>query len=59
MTSASFTLPDDERGGGLIFFGDQREPIWHERLEIDADDRIERIFRRITRFKESGGARRA
>lgn len=53
---ASFQLPDEKIGGTLIFFGDKREPLLKEHLDIDAEDRIERLFRRITRFRRNGAA---
>lgn len=55
---ASFQLPDENRGGTLIFFGDRREPLLKEHLDIDAEDRIERLFRRITRFRSAARAAR-
>ena len=55
---ASFQLPDENRAGTLIFFGDRREPLLKEHLDIDAEDRIERLFRRITRFRSAARAAR-
>lgn len=55
---ASFQLPDEKRGGTLIFFGDRREPLLKEHLDIDAEDRIERLFRRIIRFRSAARAAR-
>lgn len=49
----SFELPDEQRGGALIFYGDSRKPLLREHLDIDADDRIERIFARILKFQKS------
>ncbi|MEQ1617942.1 MAG: hypothetical protein ABL883_06315 [Terricaulis sp.] len=50
---ASFHLPDEQRGGSLIFYGDSREPLLREHLQIDAEDRIERIFTRILKFQKT------
>lgn len=50
---ASFHLPDEQRGGSLIFYGDSREPLLREHLQIDAEDRIERIFNRILKFQKT------
>ncbi len=50
---ASFYLPDEQRGGSLIFYGDSREPLLREHLQIDAEDRIERIFNRILKFQRT------
>ncbi len=49
---ASFYLPDEQRGGSLIFYGDSHEPLLREHLHIDAEDRIERIFNRILKFQK-------
>jgi hypothetical protein len=55
FTKAKFALPDEGRGGALIYFGDQRAPLLKEQLDIDAEDRIERLFRRIVRFRKQAG----
>lgn len=44
-----FQLPDDSRSGLLLFFGGERAPKFKEKLDIDAEDRIERLFRRVIR----------
>lgn len=51
-----FTVPEDSHTGLLLFFGEQREPKFKERLDIDAEDRVERIFRRVIRFRNSNPA---
>jgi hypothetical protein len=58
FTKASFELPDEGRGGALIFFGDRRAPLYKERLDMDAEDRIARLFRRIVKFRNQAGLRR-
>lgn len=50
-----FEVPRETRLGRLIFYGDARAPKYNERLDIDADDRIERIFRRVIRFTKARG----
>lgn len=47
-----FELPEDNKGGSLLFYGDGRAPRLSERLNIDADDRIERLFRRIIKMRD-------
>jgi hypothetical protein len=44
-----FDIPDDSRSGLLLFFGGERAPKFKEKLDIDAEDRIERLFRRVIR----------
>lgn len=51
-----FEVPTETRLGRLIFYGDARAPKFKERLDIDADDRIERLFRRVIRFTKTRGA---
>lgn len=51
-----FEVPAETRLGRLLFYGDRRAPLFKERLDIDADDRIERIFRRVIRFTKARAA---
>jgi hypothetical protein len=44
-----FEIPEDSRSGLLIFYGGERAPKFKEKLDIDAEDRIERLFRRVIR----------
>lgn len=45
-----FTIPADSRSGLLLFFGAERAPKLRERLDIDAEDRVQRLFRRVVRI---------
>jgi hypothetical protein len=47
FASRGFDMPRDSRVGALMFFGGERVPRFRERLDIDAEDRIERLFRRV------------
>jgi|CXWL01.1.fsa_nt_gi hypothetical protein len=51
--AASYELPSDMRNGALLYFGGRRQPLLKERLDIDAEDRIERLFRRLLKLKTS------
>lgn len=51
-----FEVPAETRLGRLLFYGDRRAPLFKERLDIDADDRIERLFRRVIRFTRQRAA---
>lgn len=44
-----FELPKEDRRGRLLFFGDAKTPVFGERLHIEAEDRIERLFGRVAR----------
>jgi membrane protein implicated in regulation of membrane protease activity len=48
-----YAIPADSRAGLLLFFGRERAPQFKERLDIDADDRIERLFRRVIKVRTS------
>lgn len=49
FASRNYDVPRDSRAGLLLFFGTARAPKLKERLDIDAEDRIERLFRRVIR----------
>ncbi len=51
---AAFVLPDEQRTGRLLFYGPEREPLLQAKLDIDADDRIEHLFRRVLKMYKSG-----
>jgi hypothetical protein len=51
-----YEVPAETRLGRLLFYGDRRAPLFKERLDIDADDRIERLFRRVIRFTRARAA---
>lgn len=53
FASRNFTVPADSRAGLLLFYGKQRAPQLKERLDIDAEDRIERLFRRVIKVRTS------
>jgi hypothetical protein len=44
-----FEVPEETRLGRLLYYGPERAPKFKERLDIDAEDRIERLFRRVIR----------
>ncbi len=48
-----YSIPADSRAGLLMFFGHERAPRFKERLDIDADDRIARLFRRVIKHRTS------
>jgi len=48
-----YTIPKDSHAGLLMFFGQERAPRFKERLDIDADDRIARLFRRVIKVRTS------
>jgi hypothetical protein len=50
FASRNFKLPADSRVGQLIYYGRQREPAVHARLDMDAEDNIARFFRRVIRL---------
>jgi hypothetical protein len=56
FSKRGFTVPEDSRKGLLLFFGAQREPQFKERLDIDAEDRVERLFRRVIRLQTTAQA---
>jgi len=47
FSAHKFDLPAESSKGALLFYGPERAPALKERLDIDADDRIERLFRRV------------
>ncbi len=47
FAAQGFSLPPEHRGGLLLHYGRSKTPELKERLEIDADDRIERLFNRV------------
>lgn len=49
FAARGYTVPEETQLGRLLFFGAQREPLFKERLDIDAEDRIERLFQRVIR----------
>ena len=55
--AAQFELPPDSHDGALYFYGDRRKPRLQEKLDINADDRIERLFRRVVKICEPKSAR--
>lgn len=44
-----FELPEDSHSGMLVYFGRGRKPQLQEHLDIDAEDRVARLFRRVTK----------
>ncbi len=44
-----FELPDDSHSGMLVYFGRGRKPQLREHLDIDAEDRVARLFRRVAK----------
>ncbi len=56
---AAYELPAEKPSGTLLFYGDQRMPLLHENLNIDAEDRVERLFKRALRhakrYERRGG----
>jgi hypothetical protein len=57
FSARGFSIPDDSRAGLLLFFGAERAPKLKERLDIDAEDRVERLFRRVIRITAAKPAR--
>ncbi len=52
-----FALPQEKSRAALMFFGKEKAPQLVERLDIDAEDNIERLFRRvITRIRKAEAA---
>lgn len=49
-----FDLPAEDRRGVLLYFGAEKTPKLCERLHIDADDRVERLFRTVIRERREG-----
>jgi hypothetical protein len=56
FAAKGFELPDEDRRGALLFYGRERSPILRERLHIDADDHIERLFGRVIKLLKTHGA---
>lgn len=50
FSKAQFELPAEERRGALLYYGSRRKPLLRERLDIDAEDRIQRLFKRTLKY---------
>ncbi len=56
FAAKGFDLPAEDRRGALLFYGREKKPALRERLHIDADDHIERLFRRVIKMLKTQGA---
>lgn len=56
FAAKGFELPDEDRRGSLLFYGREKAPALRERLHIDADDHIERLFGRVVKLLKTHGA---
>lgn len=56
FTQRGYTLPAEDRRGALLYYGEEKAPALKERLHIDAEDNIERLFGRVIKQLTRGNS---